>query len=203
MSFDSSFDEKIDVIDFIINVLKDHEKKLEELVANLEGSSEPLSKRTKVEKISENLVSPTTPIKAAGAVAKLKKWSHFIGRCSGTDLVAFDVVDGKFKVSAIANGVYYVYSEEIPDMEIHYKKVEDKAHIESIDISSASLVPAALRGRLDCGLEFSKRNVEMDFPEESIHKVVYEIDPEVTRTWLAYQLGTNEESIVQGELLTY
>ena len=39
MGFKSDFDEKIDVIDLIINVLKDHEKKLDELVSRLENTA--------------------------------------------------------------------------------------------------------------------------------------------------------------------
>ena len=36
MGFEHGYDEKIDVIDLIINVLKEHEKKLDELVTRLE-----------------------------------------------------------------------------------------------------------------------------------------------------------------------
>jgi len=203
MGSEDGYDDKIDVIDFIINVLKEHEKKLDELVSRLEGSNvvetlfqKPISGKP-VEKPPQ--VQPTVSGKAILAV--VKKWSHFVERCTGAGLVAFDLDGGVFKVSAVVDGMLYAYKEEVPDMEIRYKIVDERAHIESIDISKASLVSKALKGKLNCGLEFAKREVEKEQPEgETIHKVVYEIDPLVARSWLAYQLGTKEENIVQGKL---
>jgi hypothetical protein len=141
------------------------------------------------------------PPESAAVKASLKKWTEFTERCASAELVAFDVDDGFFKVSALASGVLYTYVEEIPDMEIRYKKVDEKVHIDSIDISSASLVPAALRGRLDCGLGLYRKESEVELPDESsVYKVVYTIDPGTAKSWIAYQLAIDEDSIVQGEL---
>lgn len=193
MDFDRRFDEKIDVIDLIINVLKEHEKTLDELVSRLE---EAQSIRAPTE-------SPRTAAvpRAASVRAVLKNWSEFTRRGEGADLVAFDIVDGRFKVNAFSGGVLYVYEEEIPGLEIHYKMVEERALIDSIDIVKAGLVPAALRGKLDCGIEFTKREIELKQPNgASIHKIVYDIDPVTARSWVAYQLDVDDENILQGEL---
>lgn len=193
MDFDRRFDEKIDVIDLIINVLKEHEKTLDELVSRLE---EAQSIRAPAE-------SPRTAAapRAASVRAVLKNWSEFSRRGEGADLVAFDIVDGRFKVNAFSGGVLYVYEEEIPGLEIHYKMVEERALIDSIDIVKAGLVPAALRGKLDCGIEFTKREIELKQPNgASVHKIVYDVDPVTARSWVAYQLGVDEENILQGEL---
>ena len=187
------FDEKIDVIDLIINVLKDHEKKMDELVSRLE----------EVQVTPVEVKAPREPPKQmwAAITAVLKKWVEFTGRCSGAQLVAFDITDGFFEASAVAGGVVYVYREEIPRMDIQYTKGDAGIHIESIDISKAGLMPAALRGNLDCGLEFEKKEVEVGLPEgRVVHKIIYDIDPGTAKSWLAYQLGVDDFAIIQGNL---
>lgn len=202
MGFESGFDEKIDVIDLIINVLKDHEKKLDELVARLEEAmvveapaQAPLEREPR-----QRVKRERRQLEGAAVKAALKKWTEFTERCASAELVAFDVDDGFFKVSAMAGSVLYTYEEEIPDMEIRYKKVEERVHIDSIDISSAGLVPSALRGMLDCGLGLDGKEVEVELQDGgSVHKVVYTIEPGTARNWIAYQLAIDEDSIVQGE----
>jgi hypothetical protein len=198
MGFESGFDEKIDVIDLIINVLKDHEKQLDVLVARLE---EALAAEAPKRTPQERELIEREPAGGAAVTASLKKWTEFTRRCASAGLVAFDVDRGNFKVSATVGGVLYTYEEEVPDMENRYKKVDEKVHIDSIDISSARLVPTALKGRLDCGLGFEKNEVEVELPDGgSVYKVVYTIDPGTAQSWIAYQLGVEEASIVQGEL---
>jgi hypothetical protein len=193
MGFDRRFDEKIDVIDLIINVLKEHEKTLDELVSRLE---EAQSTRTPVESPKAAVAPRSVAVRAV-----LKNWSEFRRRGEGSDLVAFDTDGGRFKVNAFAGGVLYVYEEEIPGLEIHYKMVDERALIDSIDIGKAELVPAALRGKLDCGIEFTKREIELKQPNgASVHKIIYDIDPETARIWVAYQLEVDEENILHGEL---
>jgi hypothetical protein len=193
MNFDRRFDEKIDVIDLIINVLKEHEKTLDELVSRLE---EAQSIQTPI----ESLKTASAPQAIAVRVV-LKNWSEFRRRGEGSDLIAFNMDGGHFKVNAFAGGVLYVYEEEIPGLEIHYKMVNEKALIDSINIGKAALVPTALRGKLDCGIEFSKREIELKQPNgASVHKIIYDIDPRTARSWVAYQLEIDEEKILQGEL---
>ena len=193
MGMERGFDEKIDVIDLIINVLKEHEKTLDELVSRLEEA----------QMTPAEVRAPREPPKQVGAAitAVLKRWTEFAGRCSGAQLVAFDVADGFFEASAVAGAVVYVYREEIPSLDIQYTKGEGGVHIESIDISAAGLMPTALRGKLDCGLEFDKREVEVELPGGSVvHKILYEIDPGTAKSWLAYQLGVDDSVVVQGKL---
>jgi hypothetical protein len=193
MGMERGFDEKIDVIDLIINVLKEHEKTLDELVSRLEEA----------QTIPAEVRAPQEPPKQVGAAvtAVLKRWTEFTGRCSGAQLVAFDIADGFFEASAVAGGVVYVYREEVPSLDIQYTKRDEGVHIESIDISKAGLMPVALRGKLDCGLEFEKKEVEVELPGgRAVHKILYEVDPGTVKSWLTYQLGVDDSIVVQGKL---
>jgi hypothetical protein len=35
---------------------------------------------------------------------------------------------------------------------------------------------------------------------KTLHKIIFEIDPIVARSWIAYQLGTDDSDVVQGKL---
>jgi hypothetical protein len=131
----------------------------------------------------------------------LKRWADFRLKCASSRLVAFDTEESLFEVSGLAGGVVYVYREEIPSMGITYREGEEGARVEGIDISKPGLIPAALREKLDCGLEFTRRDLETKMDDgKTLHKIIFEIDPIVARSWIAYQLGTDDSDVVQGKL---
>jgi len=204
MGFEGNFDEKMDVMDLIINVLKDHESKLDELVSRLES----LPPHQEVsEDDSEPEDEPRRPVaglpRQAGPVVTvvLKRWADFRLKCASSRLVAFDTEESVFEVSALAGGVVYVYREEVPSMGITYREDEEGARVEGIDISKPGLMPAALREKLDCGLEFTRRDHETNIDDgRTLHKIIFEIDPMVARSWIAYQLGVDDSDVVQGKL---
>ncbi len=62
-------------------------------------------------------------------------------------------------------------------------------------------MPAALREKLDCGLEFTRRDLETKMDDSrTLHKIIFEIDPIVARSWIAYQLGIDDSDVVHGKL---
>ena len=194
MGFERGFDEKIDVIDLIINVLKDHEKRMDELISQLEGTQSPQSALPYIDYRS------STPSRANVSVS-VTKWQDFREKGSTSSLVSFEIIDKKFHVFALGNGILYNYVEEIPEMEIKYNKLDKKVQIESIDVSTADLMQVALGGKLDCGLELTKREYDVEINNEiSMRKIAYSINPETVKEWLAYQLGLNDKDIIQGKI---
>ena len=204
MGIERSFDDKIDVMDLIINVLKDHESKLDELVSRLESLPPPRAGRADDSEAEDEPLRPVVgPPRQAGPVvtAVLKRWADFRLKCASSRLVTFDTEESVFEVSALAGGVVYVYREEIPSMGITYREDEEGARVEGIDISKPGLMPAALREKLDCGLEFTRRDLETKMDDSrTLHKIIFEIDPIVARSWIAYQLGIDDSDVVHGKL---
>jgi len=187
------FDEKVDVIDLIINVLRDHEKTLDDLIARLE------------EALTGGAPLPPAEGRAAArrptVTAVLRRWSEFRERCAGASLVAFDVEERRFRVSAVKDGVLYSYQEEMPEMEIRFREKEERTVVEAIDLGGVEQVPAVLRGRLECGLEVSVKGVEFKLPDGgAVYKAIYDIDADKARSWLSDQLKIEKETILQGEL---
>lgn len=199
MGFESDFDEKIDVIDLIINVLKDHEKKLDELVSRLENTDSVETPRHEppIRAPEMKAVSGGKPV----ASVLLKRWTEFQKQARSSELVAFDSEAGRFTVSALVGRLLYTYVESIPSMEIEYSGDEGKSRIDGINISRAELIPAAFKGKLDCGLELKMNKYDVSMPDRGlVHKINYFIDPEIAKQWLAYQLEVDDNRVVQGEL---
>lgn len=185
-----SFDEKMDAIDLIINVLREHEKSLDELVSRLE---ELLAKAAPMGE-GAGLERPTIR-------ALVRDWKEFRERCSGAGIASFEVQDRQFRVMALKGGVLHTYEEMVPDMEIRFRERENRVVIDEVELRGRELVPAALRGRLNCGLEVSMRGEEMRMPDGvSLYRVVYDVEAERARNWLAGQLKMDPKNIVHGRL---
>ncbi len=207
MGYESGFDEKIDVIDLIINVLKDHEKKLDELITRIEKAQ--IINRTPTDTVEETTPqverASSLPVeKASSGVpvkVELSEWNEFRTKCESARLVAFEVADGRFQITALTDSILYRYTEKIPSMEIRYKTVDEKAQIESIDINRAELISEAFNGILKCGLKMEK--TEHSFKEpggESVLNVNFHVDTSTARGWIAYQLAVDDEKIHHGSM---
>jgi hypothetical protein len=193
------FDEKVDVIDLIINVLKEHEKSLDEIVTRLEGV---ISRAPHLNAAANQGVTVQQEPRRASISAVLRRWAEFRERCAGAGLVAFDIEGNQFKVAALKESVLYQYTEDIPDMEVRFKEGDDGAALDRIEISSVGVFPTVLRGRLECGLEVSVKGTEVKMPDGmAVYKVVYDVDTDGARGWLALQLKVEKRCIVQGRLM--
>jgi len=182
----SLFD-KVEVMDFLINVLKDHEKSLDALISRAENV---LAENE--EKLGASGDSYDSPIKVV-----LKDWSEFKRRLDKVELVCFDLVDQVFIVSAKTRQKVYEYRERTPELTLEMKN-DNNVLITSSDKMHDDL--SLLNNRLTIGLELSYKKEMAGKPEENIHKIIYDIDPQRTRKWLSDELGVHQDYIVCGDI---
>lgn len=171
----SQFD-KVEVMDFLINVLKDHEKSLDELIARAEVI---VSERTEGQEHDNN--SASFPMKIV-----LKDWQEFKRKILGIDLICFNLLNNIFIVSASHGHRLYEYREIIP----------------LIDLKPGCLKNGRrkpLRNyRLSIGLELITRMSPGS--TETGPEIGYEIDLQYTRAWLSKELHVNQSLIVCGDI---
>jgi hypothetical protein len=56
-------------------------------------------------------------------------------------------------------------------------------------------------GKLQCGIPIEHKKVELKLPNSSVvQKIVFEIDNEVTKSWLSEQLNIEKPSIMFGTM---
>ena len=170
----SQFD-KVEVMDFLINVLKDHEKSLDELIARAEVI---VNERTEDHDFNN---SASFPMKIV-----LKDWQEFKVKALSIDLICFNLLNNVFVISASHGQRLYEYREIIPQIDLTPNS-----------LNSGRQKPLK-NHRLSIGLELTTR---MNPGSGEIKpEINYEIDLQYTRAWLSKELHVNQSLIVCGDI---
>ncbi|MFA5363709.1 MAG: hypothetical protein WC325_00825 [Candidatus Bathyarchaeia archaeon] len=132
----------LEALDFIINVLKEHEKDLDRLINQLSIITESLGETGeitgKIEKIEDRItnlqdeitsliknvvsnqqqqeVPHSSNVRSSSVTVKCRRWEDFkqMAACSETVSYTFKISDNSFKADAIKNGRILTYIGEFP-----------------------------------------------------------------------------------------
>jgi len=118
MSSHTRFEDKIDVLDIIISILKDHEENLSNIVDKLDSFVRNLSiLEKKMSKLDQPLQQKKFRPESERRIVfvECKKWSEFRDACAGASLVAFDMSDSVLSVNSSSREFVFRYSERLPD----------------------------------------------------------------------------------------
>jgi len=188
MSTHSRFEGKIDVLDLLINILKDHEESLSEVVDklnvflnNLSGVQKKITNQDqilkqhdlsdvagKLDAFNDNISSllektsreSTSERGCQVAVVDCRKWSEFRGASKGASLIAFEIdIWNVISITSTSREFIFRYSERLP---------------------------------------MSQND---GVAEDSVWQGVFNVDPLSLRRWLSRELNVPEEKIIEGNLL--
>jgi hypothetical protein len=177
--------DKVEVMDFLINVLKDHEKSLDTLITRAEGIIE--EKNT-----PRNLMQSPPSLKI-----NLRDWEEFCDRVVEAELVCFDLVDTTFFCNAITENKIYRYSEDVPEITLELKENENNVVLSGINMGKNVNSFSLLNGQLSIGLELRSQKIR-DIGEK--HRIIYELDDLYTKNWLSRELGIHRDFVVRGNI---
>jgi len=130
-------DEALEAIDFIVNVLKEHEKDLDKLIHQLAVITESLGETgeltTKIEKVEERLSTiqnevtnlikylstpKETPTYPPGppVTVKCKQWQDFKTLATGAETLSYQLQETEktFQADALKNGKVLTYTGQLP-----------------------------------------------------------------------------------------
>jgi len=188
-----SSNEKIDVIDLIINVLREHEKTLDTLISKLEVALDSTPKKSE-EDVKQILHYNNFRI-------IVNNWSEFKERTSKAELAAFNMKDNKLKICVIKESFVYSYIESVSEITMTIEKINEKVMVKGLELSKIEDHPLVFSGRLKCGLNLTHRKTEFNLPDGNIiQKINYELDNGETKNWLVKQLEIKRENIIVGEI---
>jgi len=194
MSFDR--DDKVDIIDLLINLLRDHEKKLDEISYRLEKLVEGRQPLASMEPLEIPPARPPQMTTASGIVAQVSNWQDFRERGSRSQLVSVNISETQFKVSAYTAGILYSYAEKLPSIQI--KRTDEGGNQMNLeDIADAQV---ALSGKLLCGLTLETRSFESKVTDDSIRVVSFSVNRAAAKDWVASQLDVDASMVIEGEL---
>ena len=111
------FQDKIDVLDLIISILKDHEKNLSDFVDKMDAFIKRISVFEK--DTEKGVVSQREGFTPGGnrciVSVKCKRWSDFRDVSMGAPLVAFELRDSGLYITSVSDRFIFKYLEKIPD----------------------------------------------------------------------------------------
>ena len=175
--------DKVEVMDFLINVLKDHEKSLDTLITRAEDVIED---NQSPQMIAQN----PPPLKI-----NLRDWEEFKTRAIEAELVCFDMEDSTFLCNAITNKMVYKYTEKAPEVEVQVG--DDQNLVVSGLNPNLDEGLGCLNGALDIGLELKESKVKRC---EDKNLIIHDLDSLYTRNWLSRQIGIHRDFIVHGNV---
>lgn len=147
--------EKMNALDFVIKVLRGHEKSLDSLIGRLKEIIEVFSEEPRTEVKARETVIGEKERDTAKVLASItcSSWSEFKKICSGADVVVFNQ-DSALNIKAIKGKFIYRYREELP------------AYTERLRCG----IPVRLQAILDFGEIKRVISRELNIPQDRIIK---------------------------------
>ena len=178
--------DKVEVMDFLINVLKDHEKSLDTLITRAEDV------------IDENQLPQMVAQNPPPLKITLRDWDEFKDRAIEAELVCFDMNDSLFLCNAITKDKVYSYSEQAPEVEVELADNQDLV-LSGLNLNNLEEGITSLNGKLDIGLELKATKIKRSSdPENQKHLVLHELDSLYTKNWLSREIEIHRDFIVHG-----
>jgi hypothetical protein len=176
--------DKVEVMDFLINVLKDHEKNLDSLITRAEDLINEKQKPYDLTQYQQKLK------------ISLKNWVDFCDRTSGAELVCFDLIDSIFYCDIITEKKVYQYIEETPEVTLEHEK-NNNLVLSGLNMTNLDENFTLSIGKLIIGLELQAIKIKISGEK---HKILYSLNALYTKNWLSRELGIHRDFIVQGNI---
>jgi hypothetical protein len=176
--------DKVEVMDFLINVLKDHEKSLDTLISRAEDLLNE-------NQTPHHLIQSPPKLKIS-----LKNWDDFRDRSLDSELVCFDLLDSTFYCDAITENKIYQYTEETPDITLELEN-NNNLVLSGLKMNHLDEQFSLLNGQLSIGLELYAKRIRNSGEKQ---KIQYNLDAIYTKNWLSRELGIHRDYIVQGNI---
>jgi len=169
---DTDFQEKMDILDLIINILKEHEGNLQRLANKFESVLNNLySVETRItglnESFSQFLFSKEANPKELkpAALVECKEWKEFKEKSTGAHMIAFEVDIKIFTVNSLSGNIVYRYSESLPELKLQVEEGEKRYIVKKMAFDSCGDLYPVFERRLKCGLEVFVKGSKFDLSD--------------------------------------
>jgi hypothetical protein len=202
MESNSGYHEKMDALDLVINALKDHEKRLDDISHKLERVFKEVTAREprRVRGGEEEKQVEAPPPKQRPLVV-CKKWSEFKDRGTDAEMVAFEVEENRFQVYAVVRGDVFQYAEELPGTRIKVREAQSSFSVDKAAIKNIDLFQFLIDGRLQCALGLQVKISRSQVAEnEYLFELSYDLSADEVKAFLSRELGVSQDKIVEGRI---
>ena len=202
MESNSGYHEKMDALDLIINALKDHEKRLDDISHKLERVFKKVTTgETRQVRVDEEEKRVEAPPPKRKPLVICKKWSEFKERCTNAEMVAFEVEENRFQVYALVSGNIFQYAEELPGKRIKVREEQSSFSIDKASLKNIDLFQFLIDGRLQCALGLQVNISRSQATEnEYLFELSYDLSADEVKAFLSRELGASKDKIVEGRI---
>jgi hypothetical protein len=203
----NEFPEKMDALDLIINALKDHEKRLDEISHQLHNVLQEARTDTAVleEGPPREPNQKTRPLPSHTVLPRIQctDWPEFIAQFKNQNaaLVTYQVDENTFTVNSMTNDFILMYTEPLPQKRLQVTEDATRVSFNKSTLHNLDLLEVIINRRLKCGLALSIKSqtvVENDQPD---FVLTFTISPTAVKNFLTKELGIPKKNIVAGNII--
>ena len=195
MPSSKEFQEKVDVLDILISILRDHEESLSKITERFDAVCNELStfeeKASVLDRVLEHLGGQKirTIIGAIGTKGPLvtvncKSWQSFKGASQGALLVAYEVIGEQAFFYSVSDLYMFTFSGELNETMMPVNKGVRRWIERSPESDEDQMLT-------------SEGNMSVD--GDAAYKTI--INSKMVRQWLSAEIGIPENKIVEGRVI--
>ena len=206
MLMSGEFPEKMHTLDLILNVLKDHEKQLEDLSSTLQlFFTTRTIDRSKVKETTTHERSQEkkrSRKRTRTALIHCSNWSEFKDQVTThrASIVAYHAQDDIFSVQAITDDFLLKYTEPLPNKNVRIDDSSTQLSFDKTILYDIHLLQVIINRRLQCGLSLPI-NSHIVFKDAHHYLVLsYDLPSNSVKHFLETELKVLKSHIVAGSI---
>ena len=195
MPSSKEFQEKVDVLDILISILRDHEESLSKITERFDAVCNDLSsfeeKASVLDRVLEHLggqkirtIIGATGTKGPLVTVNCKSWQSFKGASQGALLVAYEVIGEQAFFYSVSDLYMFTFSGELNETMMPVNKGVRRWIERSPESDEDQMLT-------------SEGNMSVD--GDAAYKTI--INSKTARQWLSAEIGIPENKIVEGRVI--
>jgi hypothetical protein len=196
------FQEKVDVLDILISILRDHEESLSKITERFDTVCNDLSsfeeKASVLDRVLEHLggqkirtIIGATGTKGPLVTVNCKSWPSFKGASQGSLLVTYEVIGEQAFFYSVSDLYIFTFSGELNETMMSMNKGVKRWIEKSYESDEDQIARAH-------AMLTSEGNMSVD--GDAAYKTV--INSKTVRRWLSAEIGIPENKIVEGRVIS-
>ena len=201
------FPEKMDALDLIINALKDHEKRLDEISHQLEnvlqGAVPDIKELEEVPQRETRQKSQVHRTRTVLPRIQCTDWQEFTTQFKNQNaaLVTYHIDEHTFAVSSMTNDFILSYAEPLPPKRLLVAEDTTRFSFHEETLDTLGLLEVIINRRLKCGLALSiTSQIESENAQQYI-VLTFTISSTAVKNFLNKELKIPKKNIVAGDII--
>ena len=201
------FPEKMDALDLIINALKDHEKRLDEISHQLQNVLQDAVPRTpELEEASSHVsTQKTRSLQTRTTLPRIQcsDWHEFLTQFKHqkATLVTYHIDENSFTVSSMTDDFVLMYTEPLPQKRLQIAEDATRVSFNKETLDTLDLLEIIINRRLKCGLALAITSQTVFENGQQYVILTFTISPTAVKNFLKKQLGIPKKNIVAGNII--